>query len=443
MLSEQVEKYIVQNLLFEKSDKILVAFSGGADSVALLHILKNLNFTVAAAHVNFKLRGKDSDEDELFTEDFCYKLNIQLFKISFNTKKIAEKNKLSIEEAARTLRYNWFGEMRMQHNYKYTATGHHLDDRIETFFINLTKGTGIKGLRSILAKNNDIVRPLLFTSKDEIKNYCSENKLNYRTDYSNFDTKFIRNKFRHKVLPVFSEINPKFKESMLKNFRIYSEFEDIYKQYIENETRNITEFNEKLLYINIKRLLSAAAPVSLLYEIIHHYGFKSAQNEHIFNNINNLQSGKIFFSGTHRLLKDRNFLIVDKIHIPKKEDIFLIEKGIYSINEPLNISLKFLKKLPDTLKTDKKTALINTDKLTYPLKIRKFKTGDYFFPFGMNGKKLLSDFFTDEKINLFEQEKIWVLTSSKNEIIWIIGYRTDNRFRIESNTENILEIKRL
>ncbi|MCF6184536.1 MAG: tRNA lysidine(34) synthetase TilS [Bacteroidales bacterium] len=442
MLSEQVEKYIIQNLLFEKNDKILVALSGGADSTALLHILKNLNFTVAAAHVNFKLREKDSDEDELFTEKLCSKLNIQLFKISFNTKKIAEKNKLSIEETARTLRYNWFEEIRTQHNYKYIATGHHLDDRIETFFINLTKGTGIKGLRSILAKNNHIVRPLLFASKDNIENYCSENKIQYRTDKSNFDTNFLRNKFRHKILPVFSEINPKFTESMLKNFRIYSEFEDIYKQYIGNEIRNITEFNEKLLYIDIKRLLIAVAPVSLLYEIIHPYGFKSSQNEHIFNNINNLQSGKIFYSQTHRLLKDRNFLIIDKIQHNKKDEIFLIDKNTETVNNPINISFKLLTKFPGTFKTDKFTVYADVDKLNYPLKIRKFKQGDYFCPFGMKRKKLLSDFFTDEKINLFKKEKIWLLTTFNDEIVWIFGYRADNRFRITSNTENILQIKR-
>ncbi len=443
MLTEQVEKYINRNHLFTKKDKILIALSGGCDSVALLHILSDLNYSTVAAHVNFKLRDSDSDEDELFVENLCEKLNIQLFRKSFDTLKFAEKNKLSTEEAARKLRYQWFEEIRIRQHIDYIATGHHLDDRIETFFINLTKGTGIKGLRSILAKNSKIVRPLLFVSRTEIEDFCSENYITFRTDQTNFDTRFLRNKFRHEIIPAFSEINNKFKESMQKNFQIYSEFELIYQQYIENEKTKIIKKDNNLIYIDIKELSQALAPISLLYEIIHSYGFKSAQNEHIFNTLNNLQSGKNFLSKTHRILKDRKFLIIDKIPDNKNDSIFLIEKKTQSIQEPLNLTFKILNHFPETFKTDKNTVFINADKLAYPLQVRRVKNADFFYPFGMNGKKLLSDFFTDEKINLFEQEKIMVLTTSEDKIIWIIGYRADNRFKIDLNTEQILKIKRI
>lgn len=442
MLPEKFENYISKNNLFNKQDKILLALSGGCDSTALFQLLKNLNYKFSAAHCNFNLRNKDSDDDELFVKKLCKNSDIQLFNTSFNTKKFAETNKLSIEDAARKLRYSWFEKIRSQNNFSYILTAHHLDDRIESFFINLTKGTGIKGLRSILPKNNFIVRPLLFAKKEEIENYCINNNIQYRTDQSNYDTYFLRNKFRHEILPVLKKINPKFQDSMVKNFHIYNEFENIYNDYIETKKKFISEVRKNLIYIDLEKLLKSLAPLSLLFEIIRPYGFKSSQCRHILNNINNLQTGKLFFSKTHRILKDTKYLIIDTLKIEKNE-IFYFDKEITHSEIPIKLSFSYSDIIPSEFKTDKDTALVDADRISYPLIIRKYKKGDRFNPFGMKGEKMLSDFFTDNKINLFERENIWILTTKEDEIIWIIGYRTDNKFKINENTKKILQIKRL
>ena len=443
MLPEKFENYIKQNKLFHKEDKILLALSGGCDSVALFWLLKKLNYKFSAAHCNFNLRNKDSENDEIFTENLCNKSDIQLFKTSFKTKEFAENNKLSIEDAARKLRYAWFEKIRIENNFSYILTAHHLDDKIETFFINITKGTGIKGLRSISAKKNNIIRPLLFAKKEEIENYCSENNIRYRTDQSNFDTDFLRNKFRHEILPAFKKINPKFQNRMLKNFEIFNDLEKIYNDYIESNKQIVIENRKNLIYIDLEKLLNTPAPLSLLYEIIRPYGFKSSQNEHILTNINNLQTGKLFFSKTHRILKDTKYLIIDTVSETKKNELFYIENETELNEFPVKLSFERTQTIPSELKTENDTALINEDKLSYPLLLRKFKEADYFYPFGMKGKKLLSDFFTDKRINRFERENCWILTTNKNEIIWLIGYRTDDRFKITEKTQKILQIKRL
>ncbi len=440
MLQEKFENYIKHNKLFDNQDNLLLALSGGCDSVALFWLLKKLNFNFSAAHCNFNLRNEDSDKDELFVKELCKENDIQLFNTAFNTNEYAENNKLSIEDAARKLRYNWFEEIREKNNFSYILTAHHLDDKIETFFINLTKGTGIKGLRSILPKRNFIVRPLLFIEKSEIEKYCFENKIKYRTDKSNFDTNFLRNKLRHNVLPVFNEINPKFKQGMLNNFQIFSEFENIYTDFIEKEKQNILKEDKNLIYIDLDKLLKSSAPFSLLFEIIRPYGFKSAQNKHILNNINNLQNGKLFLSKTHRILKDNNFLIIDTKKNNKNEIIYINEKTDF-IDDPIKLSFILSEEIPSELKTDNDTAFVNAEKILFPLILRKAEKGDFFCPFGMKGKKLLSDFFTDNKINRFERENIRILTTNKNEIIWIVGLRTDERFKITENTRKILQIK--
>ncbi|NPA69072.1 MAG: tRNA lysidine(34) synthetase TilS [Chlorobi bacterium] len=443
MFLYEVENFIKDNNLFSREDKILLALSGGCDSVVLFDILKKLNCNFAAAHANFKLRGKDSDDDEIFTENLCKKNGIELFKKSFDTRKYAKTNKLSLEDAARKLRYEMFYEIADSHGFTVIATAHHLNDRMETFFINLSKGTGIKGLRSIQPKKHNIVRPLLFAPKHKIELYCKNEGLSYRTDKSNFDTYFLRNKFRHSVLPVFFEVNPKFAESMSRNFKHLTELEKIYNEYVNKKKDEIISYNNNLIYIDINKLTSSKAPLTLLYEIIHPYGFSSKQSEDILNNLKNLQTGKIFYSAKSRLLKDRNNLIISTGKNTEQKT-FIINKDVKLTEKPVKLSFEIIdrKEISD-FKTGKNTAFADVEKIKFPLKIRTSKTGDFFFPFGMRGKKLLSDFFTDMKLNLFEKEKINLLTSADDNIIWIIGYRTDDRYKISENTKKVLKIKRL
>lgn len=440
MLENNFKKYISENKLFKKKDKLLLALSGGCDSVALFYLLKKFDYNFSAAHCNFKLRDKDSDEDEKFTAELCKKYNIQLFITSFDTIKYAHKNKLSTEEAARKLRYAWFEKIRKNYNFSYIITAHHLNDKIETFFINLIKGTGIRGLRSIKPVNGKIIRPLLFAQKTEIEEFCKKNNITYRTDKSNFDTNFLRNKFRHQIIPFFKEINPKFNKNMNKNFQILSELEKIYQGYIRENIKKVVKQQNMMHYISLNKLLQSDAPISLLYEIIRSYGFNSTQNELIFNSLNNIQTGKIFYSETHRILKTEKFLIIDKKEICRYKNTAINES--FKNNENSELSFKILTNIPESLKTDSDTILVDYDKLKFPLYIRNYNSGDYIYPFGMKGKKLLSDFFTDKKINLFERERIKILTTADNMIIWIIGYRFDKRFKITKKTSKILQIRK-
>ncbi len=443
MLTKKVSEYIEEEHLFTKDDDILLALSGGCDSAALFHILKTLKYKFSVAHCNFKLRGKDSDKDEEFVKELAKHNNIKIYTASFDTEEFARKNKLSVEDAARKLRYNWFEELRINRKFSCIATAHHLNDRIETFFINFTKGTGIKGMRSILPKNNNIVRPLLFAPKNEIKSFCAEKKIKYRTDKSNFDNYFLRNNLRNNILPAFKKINPKFEETMSKNFSILTDIEKIYLAYINLKKSEILNIKNKLIFIDTEKLLQTDAPNTVLFEIIRPYGFNSSQSSHIILNINTIQTGKLFYSDTHRLLKDRKYLIMEKT---EEDDFksFQISDLQHNNEYSPKFSLKIIKKTENiNLKANNSTVFFDADKVKFPLTVRKARNADFFVPFGMKGKKLLSDFFTDLKINLFEREKVLLLVTSKNEIIWVIGYRADNRFKVTDKTKKILKIERL
>ena len=441
-MKERLPEFIRKNNLFSREDTLLVAISGGADSVLLTHLLLELNYDISLAHCNFNLRSSESDNDETFVKNFAKTLDLECFNKNFDTTQFADKNNLSIEEAARILRYEWFETLRVSKSFKYIVTGHHLNDKIETFFINLSAGTGIKGLRSIQAKVGNIVRPLLFAEQREIADYCTENNIKYRTDQSNFDTTFLRNRFRHQIIPQFNEINPNFSQTMSKNLDIYKEFEGIYEEYIKNTSRSLTKFVNKQLYINFEELLTSGAPISLLFEILHPYGFNSSQIRNLLNYPENIQSGKLFFSSHYKLLKDRKYLIVAKLTKENKET-YIIEENQKKTDTPISLSFEYqdINKRIE-FKKDSNIALLDADKIKFPLIIRNREDGDFFYPLGMSGKKKLSDFFIDLKLNQFEKENTWLLISGDN-IIWVIDQRIDNRYKVTSKTKRILKIERL
>ncbi len=435
-----LKEYIISKKLIQKGDKILVAISGGMDSVVLTELLYLLKYNISLAHCNFHLRGEESNKDEAFVKKLATKLNLKLHIKHFDTETFAKENSYSIEEAARLLRYNWFEEIRHKNSLDYIATAHHLDDKIETFFINITAGTGIRGIRSIKEKNNNIIRPLLFAKRRDIENYVNKNNIEYRTDKSNFETKFIRNKFRHEILPKFSDINPSFQETMSKNFDIFSNIEKIYDNYIDNSSKKVVSYKNGLVYINLKKLLKEIVPETLLFEIIKKYGFNYSQTSDILQFEDNIQSGKQFFSKKYRLLINREDLIISKIS-EVNNDIFYIEENQNRIDKPITLKLGIIKNNKNfKLIKDKKIAYFDADKIKFPLKIRTRKNGDFFHPFGMNGKKLISDYFTDIKLSTFEKESSYLLLS-ENNIIWVIGLRTDNKFKITNETKNVLVIQ--
>lgn len=435
---KEFNKYIKDNKLFKKQDKILVAISGGADSIALAHLMKRSGYKCIFAHCNFNLRDKESDTDEVFCKNFAIKHNTEIYTKSFNTKDYAIKNKLSIEEAARNLRYNWFEKIRIREKCKYIVTAHHLNDNIETFFIKFTSGTGIRGLSGIKNKNKKIIRPLLFAKRSEIENYCNVNNLKFRTDKSNFDTKFTRNKFRNNIIPLFTEMNPNFENTIAKNLKILTDIHKIYNKAIKKAIKKCVQKKNNIIKINIKKLQKLEAPETYLFELIRKFGFNSADTSDIYNAINS-HSGKIFYSTTHRLLKDRKHFIIkknEKFNHGKK----VIISNIKNINPTLPFVFEIIKKTPDfKINSDSKTAFIDFEKLKFPITIRTFLKGDFFYPLGMNNKKNLSDFYTDLKLNLFEKEDTLIM-ESKDKIFWIVDKRIDNRFKITEKTKAILKI---
>ena len=425
------KKNIEDNFPFLKEKKLLIACSGGLDSVVLTHLLKSLKFEIGLAHCNFSLRGKESDGDEMFVIGLAKKIETPVFAETFNTKKFAKEHNVSTQMAARTLRYNWFNEILDNFGYDYLLTAHHLDDDLETFFINLSRGTGLKGLIGIPKKNERIVRPLLSFSREEILNYAKTYNLKWREDSTNQKTDYLRNKLRLDVLPKLKETNG----SILKNFQKT-------QQHLQS-SHNLIEDYLSLIYkllvtevsdsykINITNLVALPNPDALLYELLKDFGFTEW---HDVTNLVKAQTGKKIFSKTHQLLRNRDELILTTINSENEDYEFLVSKN--GIVSPITLKIEKSNYMGES---GKNLIYLDNENLKFPLILRKWRKGDIFQPFGMKGKKKLSKFFKDEKISTYEKEKIWVLLS-EDKIVWVVDYRMDDNYKVTENTKNILKI---
>lgn len=428
------KNHIDQNLPFLKGKKLLLAVSGGIDSMVLTAIFHSLNYDISLAHCNFNLRGTESDKDESFVQNVGQKLAIKTFCSCFDTKSYAQENKISTQIAARDLRYKWFKELSAKNKFDYILTAHHLDDNLETFIINLTRGTGLDGLTGIPVVNNKIIRPLLNFSRNEIESYANQNQIEWREDQSNSTTKYTRNKIRHQIVPILKEINPSLLSSFQKTITNLKGSQEIINDTVSNLKKEaFTTTNE---YIKIKISVIKQIPnyKPYLFEILKEFEFTE------WNDVNHLlesQSGKFVLSKTHRLLKDREFLYVTKINAGESKKEFLISKTNSSFTFPIRITLKSVLK---TSEESLSSIFIDENTITFPLTLRKWLPGDYFYPKGMKGKKKLGKYFKDEKYSLIDKETTWVLTSGDN-IIWIIGKRQDQRFMVSHNTKKITNIK--
>ena len=425
---DKIEKHIKEKKLFSKKDKLLLAISGGADSVCLFHILRKLGYNIELAHCNFQLRGRESMDDEEFIKSLAKKHNVNLYRKRFNINEYAKKNQFSIQMAARNLRYDWFEKLLKKYNLNKIVVAHNNDDKIETFFINLLRGTGLKGLSSIKPKAGNIVRPLLVLSRKNIESHLAEIDADYRTDSSNRDIKYLRNKIRHNLIPVLKDINPEFNKIMIKNI---SNFDSIYK--IIN--KNILQIKQKLIFkeretykVDIKNLLKLNNSEAIIHEIFSEYGF--TQIDKIIQACRS-QSGKIFYSKNYQLVIDREYIIIEKIEELEAERDILISENL--INYPISMSLRILNKPVDY---NTNCANLDFDKLSFPLKLRKWKKGDRFQPLGMNNFKKLSDYFIDQKYSILEKKRQWILCSG-DDIIWIVGNRIDERYKVESYTKKV------
>ncbi len=434
---DKFKKHINSHFSFLNKSKILIAISGGLDSVVLTHLCHQLNLNIALAHCNFNLRGKESDADENFVFQLAEDLNIEVFIEDFDTENYAKENKLSIQMSARELRYFWFDDLAEQLQFDYILTAHHADDNLETFLINLSRGTGIEGLTGIPEINNNIVRPLLPFSRDEIETYAKDNQLKWREDSSNTSTKYLRNKLRHDVIPVLKEINPQLLQNFGKTLGFLQDSNEVLEDRIDDISNTIiTKVSEIEVQYSISEIQKLNNSKAYLYQLLKDYGF-SEWNDIV--DLLNAQSGKQIFSETHRLIKDRDVLILTELcHSERSEESILINNLDNSIKTPFGI-LFFDE--ADAL-FGKRTNLIYVDieKLKLPLTLRKWKEGDYFYPLGMTGKKKLSKYFKDEKMSLVDKENTWLLCS-KNEIIWVINRRADERFKAIKETKQILKIE--
>ena len=431
---KEFKQHIDQNLSFLQNGKLLIAISGGIDSVVLTHVMHLLQFDFSLCHCNFQLRGNESNNDEIFVKNLSKKLDRDVFTTSFETEKYATKNKVSIQVAARDLRYQWFYKLMEEQNYDYIITAHNANDNLETFLINLTRGTGVEGLTGIPTINNKSVRPLLPFSRENIQAFASENKLEWREDQSNASTKYVRNKIRHQVIPVLKEINPSILESFQNTLSNLNESQEIIKDRIQEISKTILTKEKDIIKIDISKVNVLPNKKAYLYQLLHTYGFTE------WNDILNLltsQSGKQVFSKTHRLVKDREYLLLTNNKETFSETYF-IEENISEVTDPIHLSIEV--SLPKDLpkENSKNTIYLDSKKITYPLTIRKWQKGDFFYPTGMKGKKKLSKFFKDEKYSMLEKEKIWLLCS-ENEIVWVIGKRQDRRFSANSESKFIIK----
>jgi tRNA(Ile)-lysidine synthase len=431
-----IRAYINKHRLLPEDKPVLVGLSGGADSVALLNILVRLGYTCIACHCNFHLRGEEADRDERFAEDVARKLDVPFYRTDFDTNRYAGERHISTEMAARELRYQWFEEMRIQTGSQAIAVAHHRDDHVETLLMNLVRGTGIRGIRGIRPRNGYVVRPLLAVNRDDILKWLEEEHLSSVTDSTNRSDVYTRNFIRLRVLPLLEEINPSVREALARSSEHFSEVEAIYHFVIEKAKESVITNDHRL---SITELMKLPSPETILYELLTPYHVTPIIAKEIFSALSK-EPGKIFYSPTHRIVKDRDSLLISPV-FQEDHPVYTLDTEEGTWHVPIELSCKKMgisNGFP--VEKDKHTACFDYDKLTFPLTLRTWQAGDWFVPFGMKGRKKLSDYFSDHKYSRIDKEKTWLLCSGE-QVIWIVGERADNRFRIEKTTENILIAK--
>lgn len=442
---EKVKDFINRENLIPQNSTVIVGLSGGMDSMVLLDILTLLGYNCIAAHCNFHLRNDESDRDEKFVKNWCKTIDTQYTSINFDTKQYAADRKISIEMAARELRYCWFEAIRNEYQANYIAVAHHKDDSVETLLLNLIRGTGIKGLTGISPKNGHIVRPLLCLSRNEIESYISERDIPYVTDSTNHEDIYLRNSLRLNVIPLLETLNPSVRETIFRTSRNLTEAEKIYSESIQKSISKV--FNDNKIYID--ELKRTASQRSVLFELLTPYSFTPSTIEDIYESIDSI-SGKIFYSDVnsdlgkkgYRLIKDRNIFLLDALtECNNKDKTFLIEEGASEILEPIRLIIRILNS-SDEIKYHRNILYLDEEKIKYPLELRRWRAGDWFIPFGMKGRKKLSDYFTDHKFTLKDKDEAWILTSGE-DIVWLVGERNDDRFKITDRTKKIVAIEKV
>lgn len=437
-LLNQVKRHIKKNQLFESGDKLLIALSGGLDSIVLTHLLFKLDYHIGVAHCNFQLRGKESATDAEFVEAFAEMHKIPLYSKIFDTKSFAKKQQLSTQLAARELRYTWFDEVMKKQTYDYLITAHHANDQVETMLYNLTKGTGIAGLRGIPVKNEQIRRPLLPFTKKEIETYASEHQLQWREDASNQDDKYSRNRLRLNVIPELKQINPGLEQTITNNSKRFEALERLLVYQTNAIRSQYLSEHQDYYTLQLSWFDEEDGGLAILIELLKPFGFNLDQCLAIAEGFSNI-SGKQYFSSDYTLVIDRkNIQITPKEE--EKEYSLSVEDFDTFVSTPwADFTIERISAQADWPKNNH-IACLDADSIQFPMKVRNWMQGDSFYPLGMKGKKKLSDFMIDEKIPVNLKSRV-MLFESEGEIIWVAGYRIDDRYKVTPNTKRLLLIK--
>ena len=453
---KQFQLYINRYNLLAEVDRLILALSGGIDSMVLADLLLKLKVQFVVAHCNFHLRSAESDGDEKFVHEFAEKHGVQCFVKHFETVEYAEEKGISIEMAARDLRYAWFEELRQQLNYDKIAVAHHADDQAETFFINLLRGAGLRGLKGMQPKNGCIIRPLLWVSREQIHQYAIENQILWHEDHTNAESVYLRNKIRNRLLPVFDELQPEARQGLYKSLEHLSAENELYRVLLNEKLSHIVEDQDGALVIARRNdeaiqpelsksfrlnldcftALSTTQSEQLLFEWLRQYGFNTDQCRFIFEAMET-GIGNKYCSPTHQLVIGRNELQLSEIK-PVEDAEIQIGVGEEEVFSPIHLCFSRIEKSSDfVIDKSSDVALLDADKIQFPLTLRHWRHGDRFHPLGMKGSKLLSDFFVYQKFTEAQKQSVFLLVSAENEILWVVGYRIDDRFKITNATKSI------
>jgi len=437
---ERFLHFISRHKLIDSNDRILLAVSGGIDSVVMCELFHQSGIRFDIAHCNFSLRGEESDGDERFVRNLAERLKVSIHVKKFDTQVYADENGISIQMAARDLRYLWFKQLALDQGYEKIAIGHNLDDQAETFFINLLRGTGIAGLRAMKPYHEGLIRPLLIFSRAEIINFATENECSFCEDSSNASDKYLRNRIRHHLLPLLKELQPELYPVFSENLERLADTEKVYLNEIERQRQLHVQLSGKRHLINIERLNALNPLQTYLFEFFKPFGFNESTVSQLISVLNDIP-GKVFLSSSHRLIKDRESLIIEPLEDSRHEEVeVFIDEDTVKINVPLNIEFTKLGRHQFTaFNPSPLIAWIDKNKLKFPLTLRRMQTGDKFRPLGMKGFRKLSDFLTDLKLPLPDKQNTWVLTSD-DDIVWVVGHRVDDRYKITSATQEIFKI---
>ena len=428
------KKHIEAHFPALADQKILVACSGGLDSIVLLYLLQKIGLTLGVAHCNFKLRGDHSDADLSFVETIAGNLGVPVFTTVFDTKTYAKTQGISTQVAARELRYEWFYSTARANGYDRIATGHHADDDLETFFINLSRVTGLRGLTGIASNTEQLIRPLLPFSRAQIMQFAKKEELFWREDSSNSTRDYLRNKLRLDVIPAFKGVNKTVLQNFQQTQQHLKESQALLEDYITLVTKLVVSHKDAGYEIDIKQLQALPNTNTLLFELLYPYGFTDFK---AIASILESEVGKKVLSKQYVLHKDRNHLVLTKKEQVVDSRVYYIDAKQQSCTIPIKLNFT---KVAQVGEHEPHSLYVDAAKLTYPLKVRAWRLDDVFHPFGMKGKKKLTKFFKDEKLSLLSKNSVWVLESG-DEIVWVIGLRPDDRYKVTSATNKVLKIQ--